>query len=82
MTYKSNSVEIPSCYDSFPDEFMLDYRDVIQMFGFSCPQSVSYLIKTGALPTPESKSNCIQKKYFKLGDIRKVKAEREALKQN
>ena len=81
MTKGNNTheVNIPSAYDSFPDSFLIDSRDVLQIMGYRHKSSITYAIRAGSIPDRVGTQDCCFNKYgskkqlFRLGDFRKLK---------
>jgi len=76
--YNLHPVNIPECYDSFPDSFLLDTIDVMQMFNFSQKSGVSMLVMGGELSVSGHRDGVSQgkKNTYKLGDMRALRDKR------
>lgn len=74
----THKVVIPECYESFPDDYLLDTRDVMQIMGFKTMTSVS------ALKLPVSGKRDYggisatrgTKNLYRLGDLRRLRDKR------
>ena len=84
MTKGNNTheVNIPSAYDSFPDSFLLNSRDVCQIMGYTRQGSVSTMAEAGHIPPHTRLSdlksmNGVRRLMFRLGDFRKLKEYRD-----
>jgi len=67
-------INIPACYDKFPDSFFLDSRDVMQIMGFASMTGVNRSVRSGLIPPPTSKRG--RKVLWTLGDMRAAKEKR------
>jgi len=67
-------IEIPNCYDNFPDSFLLDSRDVQQIMGFASRVCIGHSVRSGLIPPPSSKRG--RKVCWTLGDMRAAKEKR------
>jgi len=78
--YNLHQVNIPECYDNFPDSFLLDTRDVAQMIGAKHINSTNgILIKEGVVSCCKnirSQMSKGTKNLYKLGDIRALRDKR------
>jgi len=78
----AHEVNIPSAYDSFPDSFLLNSRDVCQIMGYASQSIVSKCSIDGHIPPRTCMNslkckNGVRRVMFRLGDFRKLKEYRD-----
>tara|TARA_R110000850_G_C9808880_1_gene451195 strand:+ start:36 stop:344 length:309 start_codon:yes stop_codon:yes gene_type:complete len=77
-----SEVNIPSAYDSFPDSFLLNSRDVCQIMGYATQSSATVNSRCGYIPAHAARqhfkcNNGVKRMMFRLGDFRKLKEYRD-----
>ena len=78
----AHEVNIPSAYNSFPDSFLLNSRDVCQIMGYTKQSTVSSNSRGGHIPQHTCLNslkslNGVRRMMFRLGDFRKLKEYRD-----
>ncbi len=78
----THEVNIPSVYDSFPDSFLLNSRDVCQIMGYTKQSTVTASSRDGYIPPHAGHQNLkcmngVKRMMFRLGDFRKLKEYRD-----